>query len=37
MDRWIISASQNLIKYVRREMDSYKLYTVVPPLLNFLE
>lgn len=37
MDRWIISANQNLIKYVRREMDSYKLYTVVPPLLNFLE
>lgn len=37
MDRWIVSASQNLIKYVRREMDSYKLYNVVPPLLNFLE
>lgn len=37
MDRWIISANQNLIKYVRREMDSYKLYTVVPPLLSFLE
>lgn len=37
MDRWIISANQNLIKYVRREMDSYKLYNVVSPLLNFLE
>lgn len=37
MDRWIVSATQNLIKLVRREMDSYKLYNVVPPLLNFLE
>lgn len=37
MDRWIVSASQNLIKFVRREMDSYKLYNVVPPLLSFLE
>lgn len=37
MDRWIVSANQNLIKFVRFEMDSYKLYNVVPPLLNFLE
>lgn len=37
MDRWIVSASQNLIKLVRREMDSYRLYNVVPPLLHFLE
>lgn len=37
MDRWIISATQNLIKYVRFEMESYKLYMVVKPLLSFLE
>lgn len=37
MDRWIISATQNLIKYVRHEMDDYKLYNVVRPLLSFLE
>ena len=37
MDRWIISATQNLIKYVRFEMDTYKLYMVVKPLLSFLE
>lgn len=37
MDRWIISATQNLIKYVRREMEAYKLYLVVRPLLSYLE
>jgi isoleucyl-tRNA synthetase len=37
MDRWIISANQNLIKFVRHEMDNYKLYKVVHPLLGFLE
>lgn len=37
MDRWIISATQNLIKYVRREMEAYKLYMVVKPLLSYLE
>jgi isoleucyl-tRNA synthetase len=36
-DRWMISATQNLIKYVRVEMESYKLYQVVKPLLSFLE
>lgn len=36
MDRWIISATQNLIKYVRHEMDTYKLYNVCKPLLNYL-
>ena len=37
MDRWIISATQNLVKYARNEMDNYKLYLVVRPLLSFLE
>ena len=37
MDRWIITANQHLIKNVRHEMDSYKLYNVVRPMLDFLE
>ena len=37
MDRWIVSATQNLIKYVRHEMDTYHLDNVVKPLLSFLD
>mmetsp|Transcript_8452 Transcript_8452/g.14175 ORF Transcript_8452/g.14175 Transcript_8452/m.14175 type:complete len:487 (+) Transcript_8452:1128-2588(+) len=37
MDRWIVSSNQNLIRLVRKEMDSYKLYNVVRPLLSFLD
>jgi len=37
MDRWIVSANQNLIKLVRLEMDRYRLYSVVRPLLAFLD
>lgn len=36
MDKWIVSATQNLIKFVRHEMDTYHLYNVVKPLLSFL-
>ena len=37
MDKWIISATHSLIKYARYELDTYKLYMVVRPLLSFLE
>ena len=37
MDRWIVSATQTLLKLFRKEMDSYKLYKVVSPLLTYLE
>ena len=37
MDKWIIAANQNLIKHVRKEMDSYKLFNVARPTLDFLE
>jgi len=37
MDKWIVAASQNLIKNVRHEMDNYRLYTVLPSLLGFLD
>lgn len=36
-DRWIQSSLQNLITQVRKEMEEYKLYNVVPPLVKFLE
>lgn len=36
-DNWIIAANQNLIKYVRHEMDAYKLYNIVRPTLDFIE
>jgi isoleucyl-tRNA synthetase len=37
MDRWIVSANQHLIRLVRKEMEAYRLYNVVRPLLAFLE
>lgn len=37
MDRWIISATQNMLLLARREMDTYHLYNVVRPLLAFLD
>lgn len=37
MDRWIVATSQHMIKYVRTEMDNYRLYNVVRHMLVFLE
>ena len=37
MDKWIIAANQNLIKFVRNEMDNYRLYNVVRHMLQFLD
>jgi isoleucyl-tRNA synthetase len=37
MDKWIIAANQHLIKFVRTEMDNYRLYNVVKHMLQFLE
>jgi len=36
-DKWVIASNQHLIKFVREEMDAYRLYTVVPKLLRFLD
>ncbi|CAI5735104.1 unnamed protein product [Hyaloperonospora brassicae] len=36
MDRWIIAALHNLIKFVHVEMKAYRLYTVVPRLVSFI-
>jgi isoleucyl-tRNA synthetase len=37
MDKWIITANQHLIQFVREEMDNYRLYNVVKHMLQFLE
>nr|GEX09726.1 isoleucine--tRNA ligase, cytoplasmic [Tanacetum cinerariifolium] len=37
LDQWIILATQSLVHFVRQEMDAYRLYTVVPYLLKFIE
>ncbi|CAN1224836.1 Isoleucine--tRNA ligase, cytoplasmic [Linum perenne] len=37
LDQWINSATQSLVHFVRQEMDAYRLYTVVPYLLSFLD
>jgi isoleucyl-tRNA synthetase len=37
MDSWITITSHNLTKYVRKEMESYRLYNVVPRVMEFLE
>ncbi|CAI0420219.1 unnamed protein product [Linum tenue] len=37
LDQWITSATRSLVHFVRQEMDAYRLYTVVPYLLKFLD
>lgn len=37
MDKWVLAACQTLIKLVREEMVKYRLYTVVPKVVSFLE
>ena len=36
MDRWVVASLQGLIKFVRQEMEAYRLYTVVPRLVEFI-
>ncbi|CAA6660103.1 unnamed protein product [Spirodela intermedia] len=36
LDQWINSATESLVQFVRQEMDAYRLYTVVPYLLRFI-
>merc|ERR1711957_15251 len=35
-DRWIIASKNELIQFVRDEMDAYRLYTVAPRVVAFL-
>jgi isoleucyl-tRNA synthetase len=37
MDRWILSATQSLIGWFSKEMAAYRLYTVVPVLVKFID
>ncbi|KAF7458752.1 isoleucyl-tRNA synthetase family protein [Cryptosporidium felis] len=37
MDKWIYSEAQSLLKFVRQEMDNYRLYNVTPRLISFLD
>ncbi|XP_078470570.1 isoleucine--tRNA ligase, cytoplasmic isoform X1 [Lampetra planeri] len=37
MDKWIISFAQSLIAFFKTEMAAYRLYTVVPRLVKFVD
>lgn len=37
LDQWVLSRLNGLIENTRREMDAYRLYNVVPHLLQFIE
>ncbi|KAJ2788001.1 isoleucine--tRNA ligase [Coemansia interrupta] len=37
MDRWMLASVQTLIKFVREEMSAYRLYTVVPRMLEMID
>ncbi|KAF5393385.1 hypothetical protein D9757_000718 [Collybiopsis confluens] len=37
MDRWILARCQSLIALVRQEMAAYRLYTIIPRLLDLID
>ncbi len=37
MDKWIVSFTQSLLTFVKREMAHYRLYTVLPRLMKFID
>ncbi|KAJ6810557.1 putative isoleucine--tRNA ligase, cytoplasmic [Iris pallida] len=37
LDQWINSSTESLVHFVRQEMEAYRLYTVVPYLLKFID
>ncbi|XP_065830323.1 isoleucine--tRNA ligase, cytoplasmic-like [Oscarella lobularis] len=37
MDKWIVSFAQSLVKFMKEEMAAYRLYTVVPRLVKFID
>jgi isoleucyl-tRNA synthetase len=37
MDQWILARCQSLIKLVREEMAAYRLYTIIPRLLDLVD
>ena len=37
MDRWILASCQTLLEFINQEMEEYRLYTVVPRLLELID
>jgi isoleucyl-tRNA synthetase len=37
MDRWILAELQQLVEHVRTEMEAYRLYAVLPRLVQFID
>ena len=37
IDRWVLSVLQSLVRDVNQEMEAYRLYTVVPRLVSFID
>lgn len=37
MDKWIQSSTDTLIKFIQTEMNNYRLYTVLPKILTFID
>lgn len=37
VDIWILATAMGLVKFVHQEMQAYRLYTVVPKLVSFIE
>ncbi|KAG9395572.1 Isoleucine-tRNA ligase [Carpediemonas membranifera] len=37
LDRWILANCKRLLAFMREEMDGYRLYTVVPELVRFID
>ncbi|UYV78874.1 IARS [Cordylochernes scorpioides] len=37
MDRWILSLTQSVLAFVKQEMAAYRLYTVVPRLIKYVD
>jgi len=37
MDKWILAAVNGLVEFVRKEMAAYRLYTVLPQLIKFID
>lgn len=37
MDKWILASCQSMLKFINEEMAAYKLYTVVPKLLDLID
>lgn len=37
MDRWILSFTETLLQFLKTEMQAYRLYTVVPRLVKYID